>query len=183
VAGRPCPNARVPNSWILSWDEETKVPRQAIVADYDAWLNEERRNKRFRDEGSLWHRQFEEQLKKHGLVLNKPPKGSDYTKAEHGITAQEQRQTITSEPERHPFSASSSGKKSYPPGRASTTSVEKSIIINTGSWTKQATCYLFPPLKDVWKKMVTLGWIMPSETMPQAEEVHDNEAMLIDHQK
>ena len=173
---------RVPSSWILSWDQETKVPRQAIVSDYDAWLNEERRNKRYRDEGSLWHRQFEEQLKKHGLVLNKPPGGTDYTKAERGITAQEQRQTITSEPERHPLSASSSGKKAYPPGRASTTSVEKSIIINTGSWNKQATCYLFPPLKDVWNKMIPLGWIMPNETMPQAEEVLDNEAMLIDHQ-
>jgi len=152
------------------------------MADYDVWLSKERRNKRYRDEGSLWQRQFEEQLKKHGLVLNKPPGGSDYTKAEHGVTAQEQRQTVTSEPERHPFSASSSAKRFYPPGRASTTSVEKSIIIETGGWNKHATCYLFPPLKDAWKKMVTLGWIMPDDTMHQAEEVHDNEDMLIDHQ-
>ena len=68
------------------------MPRQAIVADYDIWLTEECRNKRYRDEGSLWQRQFDEHLKEHELVLNKPPGGSDYTKAEHGIVAQEQRQ-------------------------------------------------------------------------------------------
>jgi len=33
-------------------------------------------NKQYRDEGSLWSRQLDNHLKKHGLILNKPVGGS-----------------------------------------------------------------------------------------------------------
>ena len=98
VAGKPCPNQRLPNSWVLSWEMETKVPRQAVMADYDIWLAEQRRNKRFKEEGHLWQKQFDDYLKKHELVLNKPVGGkSDFTKTEHGVLAQEGKHTVTVE--------------------------------------------------------------------------------------
>jgi len=86
---------------------------------------------------------------------------------------------VTTERERHPSCSSKSTRAS---ASASTTSVEKCVITETGNWSKLATCYLFPPLKEVWEKMVPLGWIMPDDAIP-TEEVHDNEAMLIDHQR
>lgn len=44
-----------------------------------------------------------------------------------------------------------------------------------------ATRYLFPPLKEVWAKVVKCGWIKPGEVMPSID-ASDNEAVLIDYQ-
>jgi len=50
---------------VLSWEAEVKVPRQATTADCGVWwLADQRRNKRYRGEASLWQRQFDGNLKK-----------------------------------------------------------------------------------------------------------------------
>lgn len=170
---KPCPNTRVAESWGLSWDESTKVPRIAVVADYEFWLAGQRSSSRsFMKQDDQWARQFEHALKKHNLVLNKPAGGkSDFTTTVHGVKAREEKETVTEEEggvggQTRIGGGGGGGHLGVKRSNKTATSRTKTTIKPFGDWSELKTAYEFPPLRTIWARMVEQGWIMPDQAMP-----------------
>jgi hypothetical protein len=145
-----CPNnKRMPLEWEVSWDTPSKIPREALKADYEVWRKAQ--GARYKGHEHDWDRQRESVL-----VTRKDDKRIFENNDANG----------------RPL------RGSYPIHIMQTVRVTKNTngeertrdeVRVSGGWgppPSRENCYMVPPLNDLWDTFVKRGWLLPDQDKP-----------------